>query len=284
MRNTIRWMLGTLAHYDPAEDVAYADMPDLERYLLNRLAEVAETVRDAYDAYDFKRVVQAISTFMIVDLSAFYFDIRKDALYCDPYSSLTRRAALTVVDRLFRHLVVWLAPLIPFTAEESWLDRFPGDEASVHFELFQPVPAEWRDEALAERWSKIRRVRRAVTGALELERAAKRIGSSLEAAPIVHVADEDLYAAAISIDFAEIAITSGIEIVKGEGPADAIRIEDVTGIAVVPVLAKGTRCARSWRITSDVGSDPAYPDLSARDARAMREYDARMGTSAGVPA
>jgi isoleucyl-tRNA synthetase len=275
MRNTIRWMLGTLAHYEPAQDVAYADMPDLERYLLNRLAEVGETVREAYDAYDFKRVVQAISTFMIVDLSAFYFDIRKDALYCDPYSSTTRKASLTVVDRLYRNLVVWLAPLLPFTAEEAWLDRFPGEDVSVHFEQFQPLPNEWRNDALAERWAKIRKVRRAVTGALELERAAKRIGSSLEAAPIVHIADDDLFEAATSVDFADIAITSAVRIVKGEGPADAIRIDEVAGVSIVPAKAVGTLCARSRRITQDVGADPAYPDLSARDAKAMREFDAR---------
>ena len=278
LRNTIRWLLGTLAHWDAALDVPHAEMPDLERYMLHRLAEVNATVREAYDGYDFKRVVSAVSTFMIVDLSAFYFDIRKDALYCEPRSSVLRRAALTVVDRLFRHLVIWLAPLLPFTTEEAWLARF-GDEAdSVHFHTFPTVPAAWRDEALGETWAKIRRVRRAVTGALELERAAKRIGSSLEAAPEVHIADADLRAAVGQIDLAEICITSGATVIAGDGPADAVRMEDVAGVAVVPTLAKGTRCARSWRITDDVGSDPAYPDLSARDARAMREYDAAAGS------
>eukprot|EP01037_Dinobryon_pediforme_P035576 gene35576-42033_t len=255
-------------------------MPELERYMLHRLAEVGATVREAYTEYDFKRVVSAVSTFMIVDLSAFYFDIRKDALYCEPHSSRVRRAALTVVDQLYRHLVVWLAPLLPFTMEEAWLDRFPGEGASVHFEVFPEMPSVWSDEALAEKWSKIRRVRRAVTGALELERAAKRIGSSLEAAPIVHIADAELLAAVAEVDLAEIAITSGATVIAGEGPAEAIRIADVDGVAVVPALAVGTRCARSWRVTTDVGSDPAYPDLSARDARAMREFD----TLHGVPA
>jgi isoleucyl-tRNA synthetase len=234
MRNTIRWMLGTLAHYEPSLDVERRDMPELERYILHRLTEIDATVREAYAAYDFKRVVQAVSTFMIVDLSAFYFDIRKDALYCEPYSSPPRRAALTVVDKLFRATVVWLAPLLPFTAEEAWLDRFPGDDASVHFELFPDLPSGWRDEALAERWTKIRRVRRAVTGALELERAAKRIGSSLEAAPTVYVNDPDLLTAIKDIDLAEIAITSSATIVDGEGPVDAIRIDEVANVRRVP--------------------------------------------------
>ncbi|MDR3372241.1 MAG: class I tRNA ligase family protein, partial [Ancalomicrobiaceae bacterium] len=275
LRNTIRWMLGTLAHHEPEHEVAFADMPELERYMLGRLAETDQTVRAAYAEYDFKRVVAAISNFMIVDLSAFYFDIRKDALYCEAYSSGLRRAALTVVDRLFKHLTIWLAPLLPFTAEEAWIARFPGDENSVHTEVFPTVPAEWLDEALAEKWQKVRRVRRAVTGALELERAAKRIGSSLEAAPAVYVADGDLFAAVAAIDMAEIAITSGATVISGEGPADSVRIDEVAGVAVVPALAEGTRCARSWRVTKDVGSDPAYPDLSARDAKAMREFDAR---------
>ena len=279
MRNTIRWMLGTLTHWDASLEIPHADMPELERYLLHRLTEIDATVREAYAEYDFKRVVQAVSTFMIVDLSAFYFDIRKDALYCDAWSSPTRRAALTVVDKLFRSLVVWLAPMLPFTMEEAWLDRFPGEDASVHFEVFPELPTSWQNEALAERWTKIRRVRRAVTGALELERAAKRIGSSLEAAPVVHIADADLLAAIKDVDLAEIAITSGAEVVAGDGPADAIRIDEVAGVAVVPALAKGTRCARSWRVTTDVGSDPAYPDLSARDAQAMREFDARKGAA-----
>jgi isoleucyl-tRNA synthetase len=283
VRNTIRWMLGTLAHFEPSLEVEHESMPELERYLLHRLTEIDVTVREAYAAYDFKRVVQAVSTFMTVDLSAFYFDIRKDALYCDAWSSATRRAALTVVDKLFNALVVWLAPLIPFTAEEAWLDRFPGEDASVHFELFPDLPEAWVDTALADRWTKIRRVRRAVTGALELERAAKRIGSSLEAAPVVYVTDPDLMAAIQSIsadDFATIAITSGITLASGEAPGNAIRIDEVAGVAVVPEKAVGTRCARSWRVTNDVGSDPAYPDLSARDAAAMREYDARHGAAA----
>ncbi|MDR3497584.1 MAG: isoleucine--tRNA ligase, partial [Ancalomicrobiaceae bacterium] len=280
LRNTIRWMLGTLAHHQPGHDVALPEMPELERYMLNRLAEIDQTVRAAYGDYDFKRVVGAISNFMVVDLSAFYFDIRKDALYCEAYSSKLRRSALTVVDRLFRYLTIWLAPLLPFTAEEAWIARTPGDEISVHTEVFPQVPAEWQDGLLAEKWQKVRRVRRAVTGALELERAAKRIGSSLEAAPIVYIADAELYAAVAQVDMAEISITSGATVVSGEGPADAIRIDEVSGVAVVPALAEGTRCARSWRVTTDVGSDPAYPDLSARDAKAMREFDARAKESA----
>ena len=269
LRNTIRWMLGTLAH-DKGEAVALADMPELERLMLHRLAELDRLVREGYDAFDFKRIARALIDFSNVELSAFYFDIRKDALYCDAPSSLRRRAALQVIRTLFDCLVTWLAPMLPFTAEEAWLSRNP-QVVSVHLEQFPTVPAEWRNDALAEKWRKIREVRKVVTGALEIERKEKRIGSSLEAAPVVHVADPDLLQALNGQDFAEICITSGIEVDGGEGPEDAFRLPDVAKVSVVPKLAEGRKCARSWRITTDVGSDPLYPDVSARDAAALRE-------------
>jgi isoleucyl-tRNA synthetase len=273
LRNTLRWMLGTLKHHDPAEDVAVADMPELERLMLHRLAELGETVRSAYDGYDFKRAIAAMMNFMVVDLSAFYFDVRKDALYCDAPSSLRRRAALTVVDRLCDALVKWLAPLLPFTMEEAWGHRHPGAD-SVHLELYADIPAAWRDEALAAKWGQVLKVRRVITGALEIERTAKTIGSSLEAAPVVYVADAAVAAALATVDLAEIAITSGATVVAGDGPAEAFRLDGVAGVAVVSEKARGRRCARSWRITEDVGADPAHPDLSARDAAAMRELAA----------
>jgi isoleucyl-tRNA synthetase len=273
LRNTIRWMLGTLAHDKGAEggdDVAFADMPELERLMLHRLSELDQLVREGYDAFDFKRIARALIDFSNIELSAFYFDIRKDALYCDAPSSPRRRASLVVIRKLFDCLVTWLAPVLPFTTEEAWLSRDP-QAVSVHLEQFPAVPAEWRDEALAEKWKKIRTVRKVVTGALEVERRDKRIGSSLEAAPVVHIGDADLLAALDGEDLAEICITSGVTIVAGTGPEQAFRLDDVAAVSVEPVLAEGVKCARSWRITADVGSDAAFPDVSARDALALRE-------------
>jgi isoleucyl-tRNA synthetase len=247
-------------------------MPELERFVLHRLAELDGDIREAYRTFDYKRVVALLNSFMTSDLSAFYFDVRKDALYCDPLSSMVRKSALTVIDRTFRCVVAWLAPILAFTAEESWLARYPN-AASVHLETFPEVPAAWLNEALAERWSRIRRVRRVVTGALEIERAQKRIGASLEAAPVVFIADESLYDAVQGLDFAEICITSGIKVVQGEGPAEAFRLDDVKGVAVVPARAEGRKCARSWKVTQSVGSDPEYPDVTPRDAEALREWD-----------
>ena len=273
LRNTIRWMLGSLAHFNEEDRIAPAKMPELERLMLHRLSELDVLVRQAYADFDYKRIFAALNAFMTVDLSAFYFDIRKDTLYCDPISSTARKASLTVIDHLFRCTVTWLAPMLAFTAEESWLSRYGEDASSVHLEGFPQIPADWRDEALAEKWRKVRLVRGVVTGALEIERAQKRIGSSLEAHPIVHVSNPDLFAALVDVDLAEVCITSAATLVSDEGPADAFRLQEVQGVAVVPNLAEGTKCARSWKILSTIGADPDYPDVSPRDAKALREWD-----------
>jgi isoleucyl-tRNA synthetase len=275
LRNTLRFMLGNLAHYEPSLAVGYAEMPELERYMLSRLAELDQLVRAGYEAFDFKRVFHALLNFCVNDLSAFYFDIRKDALYCDPYESVARRSALTVLDIVFGALTAWLAPMLAFTMEEAWLNRFPGEASSVHLRQFPATPSAWRDEALAEKWRKVRAVRRVVTGALEIERKEGRIGSSLEAAPKVYIADRDLRDALAGVDLAEISITSGAELMSNAGPETAFRLEDVPGVAVVFARAKGTKCARSWKILEDVGADPEFPELSLRDAEAVRQFDAR---------
>ncbi len=274
LRNTIRWMLGSLAHFRDEDRVALANMPELERLMLHRLSELDALVRRAYADFDYKRIFAALNAFMTADLSAFYFDIRKDALYCDPISSTTRKACLTVLEHLFRTTVTWLAPMLPFTAEEAWLARYPSPEGSVHLELFPELPPAWRDDALAEKWRRVRTVRRVVTGALEIERAHKRIGSSLEAAPVVYVSDPELFAALVDVDLAEVAITSAATLVQGDGPPEAFRLDDVKGVAVEVRLAEGKKCARSWKILPSVGSDPAYPDVSPRDAKALREWEA----------
>jgi isoleucyl-tRNA synthetase len=272
LRNTIRWMLGSLAHFRPEQRVRAAEMPEFDRLMLSELARLDALVREAYPAFDYKRIYFALFAFMTVDLSAFYFDVRKDRLYCDPASSEPRHAALTTIDRLFDCLVRWLAPMLPFTCEEAWMERH-GDGASVHLELFPEVPAGWRDQALEAKWESIRSVRRVVTGALEVERREKRIGSSLEAAPRIFVDDPALLALLESVDMAEVSITSEAFLERGQGPENAFRLPDVPGIAVVPDKARGRKCARSWKILPEVGSDPDYPDLTLRDAAAMREFE-----------
>jgi isoleucyl-tRNA synthetase len=279
LRNTIRWMLGSLAHFHPEDVTRTERMPELERLMLHRLSELDTLVRRAYAEFDYKRIFAALNAFMTSDLSAFYFDIRKDALYCDPISSVTRKSALTVIEHLFRATVTWLAPMLPFTSEEAWLARYPSTDGSVHLEQFPEIPPSWRNDALAEKWRKVRMVRRVVTGALEIERAAKRIGSSLEAAPMVYVTNPQLFEAVVDVDLAEISITSAATLVEAEGPADAFRLEDVAGVAVEVRRAEGARCARSWKILPSVGSEPGFPDVTPRDAKALREWEAARGSA-----
>ncbi|MCC8941506.1 isoleucine--tRNA ligase [Bradyrhizobium sp. Arg68] len=274
LRNSIRWMLGTLHHFKQAEKVAVAEMPELERLMLHELAGHAETIRKAYADFDYKTVVASLAAFMNSELSAFYFDIRKDTLYCDPPSSVARKAALTTIDLLCDSILKWLAPILSFTSDEAWRMYRPGAEPSVHLTLFPEGLAQFRDDALAAKWERIRDVRRVVTGALEPERAAKNIGSSLEASPVIYVADRALLATLFDVDLAEICITSSYEVREGEAPANAFRLDGVPGVAVVVEKAVGTKCARSWKILPTVGEDPEYPDVSPRDAQALREWKA----------
>jgi len=280
LRNTIRWMLGSLAHFHPEEVTRYERMPELERLMLHRLTELDVLVRRAYADFDYKRIFAALNAFMTSDLSAFYFDIRKDALYCDPISSMTRRSCLTVLDHLFRATVTWLAPMLPFSAEEAWLARYPSPEGSVHLEQFPEIPASWRNDTLAEKWRNVRTVRRVVTGALEIERAAKRIGASLEANPMIYVSNPALFEAVVDVDLAEVSITSAATLIESEGPASAFRLDDVSGVAVEVRRAEGKRCARSWKILPSVGSEPGFPDVTPRDAKALREWNAARSSAA----
>jgi isoleucyl-tRNA synthetase len=279
LRNSLRWMLGNLAHKGDWI-VPYAQMPELERYILHRLNEVITQVTKAYETFDMKRVVALLNAFMTGDLSSFYFDIRKDCLYCDAPSSLKRKAALCVIEDCFTACTLMLAPILAFTAEEAWQDYKKQRDAqenqpdSVHEQPF-PVPhPDWHDDRLEERWQQIRKARRVVLGALEIERAAKTIGSSLEAAPIVYVRDASLKDILTRVDFAEICITSGMVFNDGDIPSEAFHSEG-TGMPLAALFAKaeGHKCARSWRIRADVGQNKAYPDISLRDAQALQEID-----------
>ena len=254
LRNTMRFLLGALEGFDEAERIEPEAMPELERWVLHRLAELDAIVRAGYAAYDFQHVFHHLFQFCTVDLSSVYFDIRKDALYCDAAASPRRRAARTVLDLLHRRLTTWLAPILVFTMEEVWLERFPGDRSSVHLMDFPPTPAAWRDPALAAKWEVIRQARRVVTGALEVERREKRIGASLEAAPLVHVADADTRALLAGVPFADICIVSDLRLSDAEAPAGAFTLDDVPGVTVVFAPAEGEKCARCWRILPDVGT------------------------------
>jgi len=257
LRNTFRFLLGALDGFSEDERVPVAEMPELERLVLHRLAELDGIVRQGYRDFDYQKTFQTLFQFATVDLSAFYFDIRKDALYCDASDTLRRRACRTVLDILFERLTIWLAPMLCFTMEEVWLTRTGQGDASVHLQTIPETPDAWRDEALAQKWQTVRAVRRVVTGALEERRRDKTIGASLEAAPVVHVTDAAMAEAARSVAFEDICITSGITVETGDGPAEAFRLEDVPGVAVSFALAEGEKCARCWKILPDVGTHAA---------------------------
>jgi isoleucyl-tRNA synthetase len=260
--------LGSLAGFSPAERLDPGAMPELERFILDRVADLDGLVRECVEKYDFHTLFTALHNFCAVDLSAFYFDVRKDALYCDPQTALRRRAVRTVLDRTFDCLVRWLAPMLCFTAEEAWLSRYGnGPETSVHLERFPDVAA-WEDTRLAKKWTRIRVLRRVVTGAIELERAQKRLGSSLQAEIALYAPPEDA-ALLDGLDLAEIAITSAARVQAGAPPAEAFTLPDVPGVGVVVALASGAKCQRCWRVLPEVGEDPDHPDLCHRCADAL---------------
>jgi isoleucyl-tRNA synthetase len=247
LRNTLRWLLGSLDGFSDAERVPEAEMPELERWVLHRLAALDSRVRGALASHDWTGVYPDLHAFCSADLSAFYFDVRKDVLYCDAPDSLRRRATRTVLDHLHRCLVAWLAPVLCFTAEEAWLARFPSEDGSVHLQAFPGIPAAWHDPALDARWAAIRDARGTVTTALEAARLDKLIGSSLQAAITVPPALLDLLDADA---WAEVAIVSAA------APGNALRV----------ARAPGEKCARCWRVLPEVGRQPSHPALCVRCA------------------
>ncbi|WOI52820.1 isoleucine--tRNA ligase [Parvularcula sp. LCG005] len=260
LRNTLRYVLSALDGYADEEAVDYDDMPELERYILHRLQQVNGAVQRGLEAYDFKSAWRALFEFASVDLSSVYFDIRKDALYCDGKDSMRRRSARTVMAILFDYLAKWLAPICPFTAEESFITRYPAkrdEKGSVHRLTFDEPPADWRNDELGFKWDQVRSVRRVVTGALEVARRDKLIGSSLEASPVVHIDNQMLYNAVKGVDMAELAITSGARVEAGEGPPTAFHLHEVPGVAVAVLEAPGQKCGRCWKVLEEVSETTA---------------------------
>ena len=279
LRNTIRYMLGALAGFSEAERVEVGAMPPLERFILHRLWELDRLVRAAYEVYAFQEVSHALLAFCQDELSALFFDIRRDSLYCDRPDSAKRRAVRTVMDAVFERLTIWLAPLIPFTMEEAWTTRFPEAKSNC-LRVFPETPEAWRNDAEALRWAKVQLVTSVVTGALEVERREKRIGAALEAAPGVFIAEADLAAAFQGLDPAEVFRTSAAGLAAGEGPKGAFRLPEVAGVAVEPSLADGCKCARCWRVLPEA-APPRF--LCERCEDAVAAFDAACG-EAGVGA
>jgi isoleucyl-tRNA synthetase len=251
LRNTLRWLLGSLTGFTEAERVPYASMPELEQWVLNRLAELNARIRNGVQSYDWTGVYPELHNFCATDLSAFYFDVRKDAIYCDRPDAHRRRAARTVLDHLHRCLTTWLAPVLCFTAEEAWCARF-GEQDSVHLQLFPELPAEWRNVALAERWQRIRDRRRAVTATLETMRQQDLIGSSLQAEVTLLFGDGEDSLLTEEL-WAEILIVPTVLFARAQN-ADLANAR----------VANGTKCVRCWRVLPEVGTQAKHPTLCER--------------------
>jgi isoleucyl-tRNA synthetase len=232
LRNTFRYLLGALDGFDEAELVPVAEMPELERYILHLLAELDAGLRRAVDDFDFNTYVRLLSDFANNDLSAFFFDIRKDSLYCDAAESAKRRAYRTVLDILFNALVRWLAPVLTFTSEEAWQARWP-DAESVHLLTWPEVDAGWRDAALGAKWAELRTLRGQVTEAIEPYRRDKVIRSSLEAEVTVPNAQ--------SADLEELFIVAKVS----------------RGDSIAVTRTEQLKCGRCWRHLPEVREDGA---------------------------
>ncbi|MES2709941.1 MAG: class I tRNA ligase family protein, partial [Pseudomonadota bacterium] len=269
IRNTLRWLLGSLDGFTDAETVAYTDLPELERWVLHRVSELDARMREAASSYDWSGVVPALHDFCNSDLSAFYFDIRKDALYCDAPDSLRRRSARTVLDILHRCLCAWFAPVLAFTAEEAWLARFPDEEGSIHLLDFPFVPEGWRDAALAEKWVRVRAIRRRITGVLESMRQTGDLKGSLQAKLTLYGKSGD----ALLLDdasWAEVGIVSttktaiDVDLKVVDGVQHGFFPDGEPTVMYSLETATGTKCDRCWRVLPEVGLSPVHPTLCRR--------------------
>ncbi len=252
LRNTFRYLLGALDGFSEEERVSdVAQMPELERYVLHLLADMDAKLKVAVEDFDFNSYVRLLSDFANNDLSAFFFDIRKDCLYCDAPESLKRRSYRTVLDILFHAMVRYAAPVLVFTAEEVWASRYP-DAESVHLLEWPEVDAGWVDISLSDKWSHLRDLRSTVLEPIEAMRREKLVGSSLEAVVKLRVKDPNLEERANSLDFAEVCIAAEVEVTGFANDA-------VDEVRQITFSGKTThhKCGRCWRHLPEVSEDGA---------------------------
>lgn len=268
-RNTFRYLLGALAGFSDKEKIPYEHMPELEKWVLHRLYEIDQKTREATQSYDFQALYAEIHNFCAVDLSAFYFDVRKDSLYCDDPKDSKRRATRTVMNSIFECLVSWLSPVLCFTAEEAWLSRYPNQKGSIHAEVFPPLSFEWNSPELAKKYAVLREIRKVMTGALEMARASKHIGSSLQAQAEVFLSSS--YKSFLEgVDLAELSITSKATVIDTHTiPENGFQLDDVPDVTVLVNPAFGEKCARCWKVLQEVGENKKHPDLCMRCATVL---------------
>ncbi|MCP4924030.1 MAG: isoleucine--tRNA ligase [bacterium] len=250
-RNTFRYLLGGLQGFSKSEIVDHDQIPELERWVLSRLASLEVQVKEMYENYRFQALFSTLHNFCALDLSAFYFDVRKDSLYCDAPDDLKRRAARTVFFHLLDTLTRWLAPVLCFTAEEVWQSWGQGEESSVHLSRFKDFPQNWQNKALEEKYDAIRHSRRLLTGAMEEKRTQGLIRSSLQAQ--VRIFDPEGILVQ-DVDWAELSISSAITLEKGAIPENAHTLQDIPNLGVLVEKAEGDKCERCWRVLPEVAA------------------------------
>ena len=246
LRNSLRFILGNLNDFKEEEKIGFSDLPELDKYILGRLTELEEEVLKNYQIFEYQKVFSAIFNFCTNELSSFYFDIRKDNLYCDHKSSHTRRATRTVLDILFNHLLTLLAPILCFTTEEAWQSRL-GKDTSIHNQDFPTVNDNWKNTELSIKWENLKLIRRVVNGAIEIERKNKLIGSSLEAAVEIYFQDIDGTSNIIVSDLENICIVSNLSISKLNTLDDCFQLNELQGVGVKVSKVSGEKCERCWK-------------------------------------
>jgi isoleucyl-tRNA synthetase len=251
IRNTLRYLIGNLYEFKEDEKIDIAEFPELEKFILHRLWEIDQTIQNCISSYNFHLMFTTLLNFCSNDLSSFYFDIRKDAIYCDSFNSKKRRAARTLLDILFNYIVRWLAPFLVFTCEEAWKSK--GNGISIHLEEFFKTDIKFKNDVIAKKWEQVKEVRKVITGALEVKRADKTIGSSLESHIEIYLSKE-INSIIENIDMAEIAITSSATIMTGDNHSSGFSLDDIKDIVVDVKKSKGKKCKRCWKFDSEINS------------------------------
>ena len=244
LRNTLRYLLGALNGFERNEEIDFNEMPELEQWVLHRVSELSNKILENTKNFNLHDIYTDIHNFCTIDLSAFYFDIRKDTLYCDELNGKSRRACRTVMDILFKSLTTWLAPIICFTAEEAWQNRYKDPENSVHLQTYFKSNVNWHNEMLGNKWSEIREFRSIVTTAIEEKRKEGLLGSSLQAKVIIG-ANKNVHEKLKDIDLPELFICSDVEVnLNNQLENNSMNVE--------VELASGGKCLRCWKVVKEV--------------------------------
>lgn len=248
IRNTLRYLLANLSNYKT--DVAYENLAEIDKYLLNKIYEIDQLfIKTFKDTLVLHQFFSRLFNFILADLSAFFFDVKKDTLYCDADNNPNFQGTLTVLNVLNEFMLKWLAPFIPFTMEEVYANRYNKNLGELFLHDFIVADKAWFNTMLATKWKKIQEVRKVVTGALEVERVAGVIGSSLEADPIVYV-NADYKEILDSVNFAEICITSSItvELIDNMPKTEELfNLPEYSNIFVKFQKSSGQKCVRCWK-------------------------------------